>query len=224
MKLFFSLLLLIPSLNSLGQDSKNISLGTHKNNISSEAKAFYIDSNIVVYIHPTSSSKLSFMTNYLCFQDTVVFIQHWEDNSLFEEPCLIIAERMDSSKMETLQQYFTETYNTTLNYTDGMTGIIDLKQTFGIKCGAAAMPRGSGEKYLELKQAELSLDQKYKYLTSINPQHALIGYLLLLDSETPYNSTYKFQIENNQFVLNYCYGSSLGLHLTISEIIKDIKR
>jgi hypothetical protein len=203
------------------QNSNLIRIGSNKAQINTEATKYQIDPKIEVFFESNINSFSSSMTNYLCFNNTVIFIQKWNDKSLYDKESTLISQQVDSTEITSLQKYFKEFYNAELNYTDGVTGIVELKDVFGLACGEAGLPRGSGKKYLNLRTSDLSYEQKHNYLTSINPVHGLIGYLLLSTSKTSFETLYKTKIEQNQFRLSYCNGCGRNRSKTIAEIIKN---
>ena len=219
MKPFLYSLLLFSLLLSFAQEIDNEPLGHHKTLVVTTEKSFQIDSRIEV-MYKSSFEKNITMTNYLCFDDTVVFIQQWNDNSLHEQACTLISEQKDSTKLDSLLSYFNQTYGIELNYSDGITGILELKDCFGFYCGPDALPQGLGKKYHELREANLTIDQKYSYLSSINPLHALIGYLLFSDADETFNTPYKSIIKHSQYKVDYCYGCGGCSLQTIEDILK----
>jgi hypothetical protein len=193
-------------------------IGRHKSAISEESSSFQMDKRIeVLYV---SSIVLEHMTNYVCFDDTIRFIQQWNDHSLFGQECSILSEHIDSIGMTQLQTYFQKTYHTSLNYTDGVSGIAILKESYSRGCGAAGIPRGWGIVYIDLSKVNITQEEKLKYLTSINPGHALVGYLLLLNAKEAFISPYKKQLEHNQYLMRYCLGEPDGSE-TLEKIIQD---
>lgn len=200
----------------IGKSVSQISSKAKLNSIDNRIKVFYLSNQIDII------DRRYTMTNYVAFDDIIVFIQVWNDQTIEGLPSSKLDEQIDQQGIDSLQMYFNMTYNLNLNIKDGVSGIIPLKEIFGIACGAAGASRDAGKRYLELLDANLSKRNKIELLTSINPMHQLFGYLLLSKSNAEVDISYVNRIKHNQFKLQFCNGCDGTSSKTIEEIIKNM--
>lgn len=116
--------------------------------------------------------------------------------------------------------YIEATYGDRLHMASAPQSIIELRETFGLRCGADASPTSSGKKYQQFSLNNLSEKEKMELLTSINPVKQLYGYLLLKND--PKMADHKFMklVQNSTFKIRYCYGCGGSSEITLKEIIE----
>jgi hypothetical protein len=183
---------------------------------------FVFDKNITI-LHISNIQNEPILLDIISFRDTIVCFCRVRDLKFYDQTSIIDSILIDTSSYNNFAKYFMDEYHQIPDINSLAMSYIDIRDIFGLACGAAGSPTKSGEKYLKFKK-EINNESAKELLLSLNPIYRLMGMLLvkqrgILELEMLFN-----KFIDNPYKYKYCYGCGGSEDLNIKEIIGDYSK